>query len=182
MKKNVLLFILGVVALFAQPLFADHHEDQGNKKPVMRKNTLYIEGLGPAPFVSVNYDRKVGDFSIRVGAGWAKITDFVLFSYNMISAPIVVNYLGLGNNTHMFEVGGGFSLFYVHMEASSTLTFIPFIPKRQMTLGSHFGLAGVVVIGYRFQADMLNFRVGGDLSILKTDVLMTPHLSVGVSF
>ena len=92
-----------------------------------KKNVIYIEELGNAPLISINYERmfsfksmKNSQFSFRVGLGYL----FYMWS-NPVNCPIMINYI-YGKRSFKFYCGLGAIfpknvLFQGHYTATASL-------------------------------------------------------------
>jgi hypothetical protein len=128
-------------------------------------NALYFELGGPGLLYTVNYERAFGDFSARVGASY--------FQFGMLgsetrcfSAPLTVNFLGIGRNGHIFELGAGMTFYRFNDDTS---------PER----------LGTVVAGYRYASEGgFLFRTGVVALYDFKDhwIQPLPHLSFGATF
>lgn len=81
----------------------------------------------------------------------------------------------------MLEAGVGLDLIYITGKATLSIDANPHVSGTQ-EIGDGFGAAFLGVVGYRYQGDLFNFRIGGDLFITATGLAALPHLSVGLSF
>jgi len=151
-------------------------------------NVLYLEGLGPGLFYSINYERCFGDFSGRIGFGYVGLKASATAgstgssaSASFLVVPIMVNYLGIGSKRNMLELGAGVSV--IHMGAGAS-TFTS--DSSSSGSASSTIVLGAVAAGYRFQPvdGGFVFRVGvapliGGNSL---PVLPWPYLALGGTF
>jgi hypothetical protein len=154
------------------------------------KNAIYLDLLGPGLFYSINYDRViVDDFSARIGFSYfgvgASTTDSTgattasaEFSYWAI--PIQANYLGIGSDTHMFEVGAGAAI--INMSGSGLVE----ADDASVGAGASWTTASLSAhAGYRRQpADGgFVFRVGFEPTmVMGAAFLPWGYLSLGAAF
>jgi hypothetical protein len=98
-------------------------------------------------------------------------------SVAFLAVPITVSYLGLGTLKHMFELGGGATILYVGGAAD-------FVGGNK-TSGSATGVAGVLILGYRYQPPDGGFFLRAGLSPLISSVgsfLPWPYVGLGATF
>jgi hypothetical protein len=143
-------------------------------------NALYVEGLGPGLFYSVDYDRAFGDIAARIGVGYVSLgvsDGQSSASASFLSIPITVSYLGIGSKKHMFEVGGGVSILHVGAGASGL-----YVDEKGS--GSATTVLGTVILGYRMQPVDGGFFLRAGLSplISKYGFLPWPHIGLGATF
>ncbi|MDP9037607.1 MAG: hypothetical protein M3O50_22650 [Myxococcota bacterium] len=162
----------------AKPLVVDaepvHEERTAN-------NAVYVEGLGPALLYSINYDRTFGVVSGRVGFEYISIgstsPNGSSASVTFLGIPITASYLGIGSLRHMFEVGGGASIYYFGGSVN-TLS--------NRTSGSAVTAVGTVLAGYRYQPPGGGFFLRAGLSpifIFATGTILPwPYLALGATF
>lgn len=162
----------------------------GNSEPVEApKNTIYVESLGGAvayPLPSVNYERVMSAFSVRLGL--AVQPD----SYNgvtLFALPLTVNWIGLksASGVHQLELGVG-ALILVNQRSESYDGYGDWFGFD----GTHcddcepgttdIGIGAHCVIGYRMQLPAFQLRVGLSPSLLFGALIPFPHLSAGYSF
>ena len=148
------------------------------------ENAVYLEGLGPALFYSVNYDRSFGDFAARVGFGYISVSagdTQQSASASFIAVPITVSYLGIGSKRNMLELGAGATIFHVGAGGSSFNTS----SSSSASASSTFVLpAGI--IGYRYQPPGGGFVLRAGISPIIAGslipVLPLPYLALGGAF
>jgi hypothetical protein len=151
-------------------------------------NAVYIEGLGPALFYSINYDRSFGDFAARVGFGYLSVSagassgsSGASASASFFSVPITVSYLGIGSKRNMLELGAGATIFHVGAGASGFDT-----SSSSSASGSSTFVLPVGVVGYRFQPPGGGFVLRTGLSPVfagsSIPVLPWPYLALGGAF
>ncbi len=108
-------------------------------------NTIYLEGGGPGGFYSINFERRISDFGVRVGFSYFSNSNFKVTSF-----PLGFNYIGVGGQSS-------------HLELGATATLAIFEGTGLFTDGtSTVAVLGSGIIGYRYQpADGgFNFRIG----------------------
>ncbi len=156
-------------------------------------NALYIEGLGPGLFYSVNYDRSFGDFAGRIGFGYVPLSATATStdssgaptqetaSASFFTVPITASYLGLGDKKHMLELGAGVTI--VHVGAGATAF------DATSSSSSHESatfLFPVGIVGYRYQPPHGGFLFRGGISPIiggsGIPVLPWPYLALGGTF
>lgn len=179
MRTNFSLSILLAFVLWGTALLADNHDSGAN---FAKKNTVYVEGLGVAPWVSLNYDRIFADdkMSIRVGVGYFK-GSILFFKTTAISIPVQFNYIGLASGNHIFELGGGLDIVYYDVGSKMPIDGTLKFEGDQKSVLSGLGIGAFGSVGYRYQSDNINFRAGGVFSA-NTIMNLHPFLSVGYSF
>lgn len=94
-------------------------------------NAVYFEALGSGVFFTFNYERFLGDFGIRVGAG--------AFPPALFAVPLTVSYLGFRSGSHCLDLGGGGVL------GGGPLADSLFSGGRGAV-----GVAGTAIVGYRY--------------------------------
>ena len=89
-------------------------------------NAVYVEGLGPGILYSINYERSLSDFALRVGFGYVSVSATsnsgstqTQASASIITVPITLSYLGVGSKTNIFELGVGATILHAGEGASS---------------------------------------------------------------
>lgn len=150
------------------------------------KNSVYAELLGPGGLYSINFDRFVAEsVALRVGLSYISATATATGSTGTASStatlmtlPLTVSYLGIGNPSHMFEIGGGIVGVYgsVTNEGGSTATSSDDVEGA--------GAAGTLLAGYRYQPPEGGFmlRVGLSSFVGTTTSFAWPYLSLGGGF
>ena len=98
-------------------------------------NSVYFELGGPAIIYSLNYERRIQDFNLRVGIGglaWGGI------GYAMI--PFGFNYVGVGSDVHHLELGAAATLWlgFAGDESVSGMAFSPIVGYRLQEVGGGF--------------------------------------------
>jgi len=156
-------------------------------------NGVYFE-LGGAGLVdSLNYERRLGDFVGRVGFGGMMIGEATSGSSGLsgggttttyiLALPVTVQYLGIGSERHMLELGAGATAFHLFSD--------PSVPTND-----RYGVFGDAIVGYRlvsYGKDMTQthlgflFRTGLNVIMglnarLPVLPLPLPYLSFGASF
>lgn len=151
-------------------------------------NAIYAEGLGPAIFYSINYDRSFGDFAGRIGFGYISVSatsssgdTTQTASASFFSVPITVSYLGIGSKKHMLELGAGATIFHVGAGASGFDTS----SNSSANASSTFVLP-VGIVGYRLQPPGGGFVLRAGLAPIfagsSIPVLPWPYLALGGAF
>lgn len=110
-------------------------------------NVLYIEGLGNGGLYSLNYERLFADVvSLRVGFSYAAGTSTLSgggstssSSWTWLTVPVMVNYLGIGNDRHHLELGAG--ILFLHVTGSTSTT----------SFAEGGAVGGTATLGYRLQ-------------------------------
>jgi hypothetical protein len=151
------------------------------REPTVRtaENGIYVEGLGPGLFYSLNYDRAFGDVAARIGISYVSLSASggnTTASAYFLAIPVTVSYIGIGSKKHMFEIGGGVSILNVGagvstlgVESQSASTTI---------------LLGTAIFGYRLQPPDGGFMLRTGLSpiIGKGIFLPWPYIALGATF
>jgi hypothetical protein len=144
-------------------------------------NALYVEGLGPGLFYSLNYERDFDNvFGVRVGLDYVSITavgdDGASANATFLAIPITFSYLGLGSLKHIFEVGAGGTILYASASANTI---------GGSSGGSGVGGIGTLILGYRYQPPHGGFMFRAGIAPLITsygDFLPWPYVSLGAAF
>jgi len=125
---------------------------------------------------SLNYERKIGLFGVRVGASYLSISaddqeDGCFFCARLFAVPIAVSFLGLGAGSHALEIGAAVTL--VYLEGTTE------IAEADGVTAFASGL-----VGYRFQGpgSGLQFRVGASVLAGTGGAVPWPYLSLGIGF
>lgn len=125
------------------------------------KNSVYLEGLGPAMLWSINYDRLVIDeLAVRVGFGYFSFSASagdVDTSAGFFYFPITASYVGLYSGSHGLEVGGGATVMYATAAASGFGTSAE---------SSGVAAYGTAHVGYRLQPVDYGFQFRAGLMTL----------------
>ncbi len=123
-----------------------------------RPNSIWIEGLGPGLFYSVNYERRFfDDLGVRVGASYLAFgvsAGASSASLQYLSFPIGLSYLGFRSGKHGLELGAGVTI--SNFSGSSTAG------AASASASTLFPL-GFLQAGYRFhpvESAGFNFRIG----------------------
>jgi hypothetical protein len=151
-------------------------------------NAVYLEGLGPALFYSINYDRSFGDFAARVGFGYISVSATSssgdtqqTASASFFAVPITVSYLGVGSKRNMLELGAGATIFHVGAGASGFDT-----SSSSSANGSATIVLPVGIVGYRYQPPGGGFLLRTGVSPVfagsSIPVLPWPYLALGGAF
>jgi hypothetical protein len=149
--------------------------------------SIYAEGLGPAFLYSINLDRIVGDFAIRVGFSYLSLTVTSTSSSgtatdtgSLLLVPITVSYLGIGSKKNMLELGAGATIIHVHAGAS----LFGFNSSSESASASETTATAVALIGYRLQPPGGGFmmRVGLSPIIASGFVIALPYIALGGAF
>lgn len=118
--------------------------------PKTAANALYVEALGNAGMYSLNYERlflrqvalRVGFSFVTMGASASSGGSTVSSRVSLLMIPVMANYIGIGNERHHLELGGGIVLANVSGSSTSGTASVS---------GSGFGVLGTVTTGYRYQ-------------------------------
>jgi hypothetical protein len=143
--------------------------DEARAEGAQANNTVYGELGGPGLIYSINYERRIFDFNLRVGAGGAAFdgSGYAVF-------PIGFNYMGIGDGKHHLELGATGNIFTVFGSGTGETAFIL-----------------TPIVGYRLQPDQggFNFRAGLSPYVFATGEGVTgggfipmPYVSFGASF
>lgn len=93
---------------------------------IRASNSIFVEGLGAGLFYSLNYERLVlPDLGVRVGFSYLSLSAEASSSSSDVSylaVPITVNYLGIGSQRSIFELGGGITFTYVTGSSTAGIT------------------------------------------------------------
>src|ERR1700722_14560400 len=155
------------------------------------ENAIYLEGLGPGLFYSINYDRSFGDFAGRIGFGYVSFsvseTDSSgemaqsTSSAAFFAIPISVSYLGIGSKRNMLELGLGATIWHVGAGGSTIDANSSSTASGSATLVLPLG-----IVGYRYQPPAGGFVFRAGLSPLfagsTIPVLPWPYLALGGAF
>ena len=175
MKK---ILVLSLISFLASIAYADHEPGHG-AEPLSR-NTIFFETFGAGiNLYSINYDRILVDDMLSARAGFSYLP---LFGITWTTIPLTVNYIGFKSGGHIFEVGGGATLYIISAGGNSDSGDLnPLISGTQGVSG--FGASFVAPVGYRYQGKHFNFRAGGTLIAGGAKGFTAlPHLSLGFSF
>ena len=149
--------------------------------------SIYAEGLGPAFLYSLNVDRIVGDFALRVGFSYLSLTVSSTSSSgtstdtgSLLLVPITVSYLGIGSKKNMLELGAGATIIHVHAGA----TLFGFNSGTSSASASETTATAVALIGYRLQPPDGGFmmRVGLSPIFGSGFVIALPYIALGGAF
>jgi hypothetical protein len=108
-------------------------------------NAIYVELGGNGLWYSMNYERLVQDFSLRVGASFMSVSASAGTSSASVSSfgiPLTASYLGIGGQNHKLEVGAGILFERFSGQASSGFG--------QNATGGGFYPMATFVFGYRY--------------------------------
>jgi hypothetical protein len=154
------------------------------------KNVLYVEGLGPGLFYSLDYERMLGDFSARIGFSYLSFSasessatgrEGASASAGFLAIPLMVNYLGVGSVQNMLELGVGATILHVGAGANTFGTGSDSSGSASATY-----LLPVCVVGYRFQPADGGFVFRAGLSPLlaghSIPLLPLPYVALGGAF
>lgn len=140
-----------------------------------RNNLVYLELGGPGIIYSVNYERRIADFNIRVGAGGAAFNGAGYFI-----APVGFNYIGLGDEKHHLELG-----------VTANLGFSGVAAVGSVPGSSAFFASFSPIVGYRLQPRTGGFVLRAGLSpiigattagVAAFGFLPLPYVSFGAAF
>ncbi len=158
-------------------------------------NALYLEGLGPGLFYSINYDRSFGDFAGRVGFGYVSLSatstddtgsggavQQTTASAALFTIPITVSYLGIGSKKNMLELGLGATI----LHAGAGVSTIDAKTDSTSSNASATVVLPVAIVGYRYQPPHGGFVFRGGLSPIfagsSIPVLPWPYVALGGAF
>lgn len=135
-----------------------------SRAEVTAKNTIYVEGLGPAGLYSLNYERRVGDFNGRVG-----FTMWTNSIATVTTVPVGFNYIGFGGKSSHLELGGVVTTAFINGDSQ---------------FGDTISVFGSALVGYRFQPESggFNFRAGASPLLGEFGLLPWTYLSLGATF
>jgi hypothetical protein len=142
-------------------------------------NGIYVEGLGPGFFYSLNYDRVISDIALRLGIGYISVAASAgqssAHAY-FLTLPFDINYIGIGSKKHIFEIGGGATVVAVGAGASSLG-----VDSQNESATKVFGHLN---IGYRLQPPEGGFMLRTGLSpIIGSGVFLPwPYIALGATF
>lgn len=149
-------------------------------------NSIYIEGLGPGIFYSINYDRTFGDFAGRVGFSYISVSASATTNGNTTSEahasfmtiPLTLSYIGIGSKKHIFEVGAGATI--VHVGAGGSA----FAVDEKSGSASATAVLGNMIFGYRMQPPDGGFLLRAGLSPIfgGGSFIPLPYLALGGTF
>jgi hypothetical protein len=109
-------------------------------------NALFVELLGSAGLYSINYERFIGDFSIRLGGSYfgasGTTTANASASVSLFTMPLTFSYLGIHGGSHHLDLGLGPVLVVASGSNSST--------SGAGAAFSGTGVGGTAIIGYRY--------------------------------
>ncbi|MFC2123713.1 hypothetical protein ACFLU5_02785 [Bacteroidota bacterium] len=188
MKKLWLLnqtFPIVFIIIFVPNIYAQFIEDSIPYRP---RNNIYVNLLGDASIISLNYERLFGVdtnlfFSSKIGIGYN--TDYFLralecgLSYYCPGVGYFLQYatiphhltLNLGKGKHFFEFGLGGTI--ISGNATQNYWFYPIVGYRILALMSN-------------KVNFINFRIYGQIPFSgfdTEDVIFIPFgISVGGSF
>lgn len=178
-------FVLSVAAAAASLSFCPSAlADSAQPRAPMAKNAVYLEGLGPGIFYSLNYERIIADvIAPRVGFSVLSVSASSgnsTASASQFTIPITVSYVGLRQGMHGFEAGGGATFIFATGNAVSAGT---------TSSNSSYATGATGFAGYRLHpvdGVGFQFRVGLGIQAIfagnATVVLPWPYLSVGGAF
>ena len=158
------------LALFASVSAAQAHDTVAVTAPPPKEkpapNSLFFEVGGPGIITSVNYERRPVDaIGFRVGIGYSTQDMSFLNDASKslssdqwrITAPVMLDILGIRKREHTVEIGVGVALRYEYIKEVTSVT-----GNRDRSEQSILDAYGVGLLGYRyhpFTAD-LHFRMG----------------------
>ncbi len=132
-------------------------------------NAIYVEGMGPAIFYSLNIEHDFGDAAGRIGVGGLSTG-----GSTWVAVPITLSYIGFGSKKNIFEIGAGAVIQYFNSN-TTTLTFT--------SNGSPYVL-GTIIFGYRFQPPKGGFLLRAGFSPIfgAGGFIPWPHFALGAAF
>lgn len=144
-------------------------------------NAVYLEVLGASLFYSLNYDRRIGDLSLRAGLMYVAVSsddpdngDEVSVSAAWAGVPLSVTY-NIGSLAHALEIGAGATL---HVFGGSVNAL------GVESSGAHSAVLGHAILGYRYQPREAGFFLRAGLTPVfgKGVFLPWPHVGLGGTF
>jgi hypothetical protein len=159
------------------------------------ENALYLEGLGPGLFYSINYDRSFGDFAARIGFGYLSLSTSAVGTDSMgnaavqetasasfFSVPITVSYLGVGTKKSMLELGLGATIWHF----GAGIDTIDAKSTSSSENASETLVLPVAIVGYRYQPPHGGFVFRGGFSPIfagsSIPILPWPYVGLGGAF
>lgn len=143
-------------------------------------NALYIELLGAGYIYTVNYERTVSDFALRAGIGYIAVgRRYDEERESFLSVPLTATFIGLGSKRHMFEIGGGITIFRFTGGVEG-----PYV-EDDYGEGERVVVRFTPVIGYRLQPPEGGFFLRAGLTpVMARDVILGiwPHVGLGATF
>jgi hypothetical protein len=144
-------------------------------------NSLYIEGLGPGIFYSMNYDRTFGDFAGRVGFSYISVSassGTANAHASFMTIPLTLSYLGIGSKKHIFEIGAGATI--VHVGAGGSA----FAVDEKNGSASATAVLGDLIFGYRMQPPDGGFLLRAGISPIfgGGSFIPLPYIALGGTF
>ena len=142
-------------------------------------NSVFAEALGVGGLYSINYERRFGQ------SGWAGRIGFSYISLgasegggsvSLLTFPITLSYLGIGDYYNKFEIGAGGMIARASASAGGV--------GSSYASASGIGGAGTVLFGYRYQSDGGGFQFRAGISPLfgPGGVLPWGYISFGGAF
>jgi hypothetical protein len=181
-RTHVLAVLLGlalVATTAATTASAQEAEPAAESEDRTAHNALYVELLGNAIFYSLNYERFIIDsVAARIGLGYFSVsvsTGDESASATVLTAPLMVNYLGIGGASHKLELGVGVLIVY----ASGSVDTLAAESE-----GSGVGFVGSGSIAYRYVPydGGFNFKIGLAPLFGGFGFLPWPALALGAAF
>jgi hypothetical protein len=118
---------------------------------------------------SINYERRISDFNLRIGVGGASWG-----GAGYLQVPIGFNYIGLGDEVHHLELGATANItsgFYTGGDTAVAVTFSPIIGYRRQPVGG----------GFNFRAGLSPIIAGAGQGVVVAGFLPWPYVSFGVT-
>ncbi len=155
MRALLLVAVLGIAvpaASDAQPIEPTQSPPAAEPAPAAQpaevrdsNNALFAELLGSALLYSLNYERFIGDFSVRAGISYLPVTAILgnsgSTSTSLFAVPLTFSYLGVHAGSHILELGLG----PVFVASASKGT-----GAATTALSGEASVVGTAIIGYRF--------------------------------
>jgi hypothetical protein len=152
--------------------------DRQREEGVTAFNAIYAEALGPGGVYSINYERRFGQSGLagRIGFSYISLGGSESGKVSLLTFPITLSYLGIGNYYHKFEIGAGGMIARVSASAGGI--------GKSYASASGVGGAGTVLLGYRYQSDGGGFQFRAGISPLFGPGGWLPwgYLSLGGAF
>jgi len=159
---------LGGAALDQTVAHAAENEAKSESKGASAKNTVYGELGGPGLIYSINYERGIGDFNIRVGVGGAAVN-----TGGYLAIPVGFNYMGIGGDKHHLELGITGNTFVVFGGGSDAAFILS--PIAGYRLQPRDG-------GFNFRAGLSPYVFGTGGGVTNGGFIPMPYVSFGASF
>ncbi len=132
-------------------------------------NTVYLELMGSATIYSINYERRIGDFNLRIGAGGAAFE-----GDGYVIVPVGFNYMGIGNKSQHLELGVTANISYISNSETdeASVSISPLVGFREQPFGG----------GFNFRAGFSPIISLTGQGMLPNGFIPWPYASFGASF